>query len=325
MTEWGDRIKAELNLREMIEDDLGAPVRKSGAWEFWVCPFHSESDASFAVKDGSYHCFGCDKSGDAITWLTEYRGLDYKDIGAMAGEQNETERRLRRIEYEQRKMKRRQDEQEKRLSALEYMARCLDWKVYHAAMQEQHREYWYSEGIHDEAIERYNLGYCAQCPTDNERRASYTIPVFAGGSLRNIRHRLVGANNGDKYRPHRAGLGSMLFNADSITKGARVIVWEGEKKTIVMSQYIDGAHVGTMGKRSWKNEWSRLLLPCSEVIVALDPDAIESAYKLAGLLRDAGARLVRVAHFPVKPDDAVNIYAATMPDIEYILRTARSV
>ena len=230
------------------------------------------------------------------------------------------------MEIRMRQIERRQEEQERQLSALQYMAQCTDHKTYHDAMQETHREYWYSEGIYDEAIERHNLGYCYRCPTDHDGRASYTIPVFYGGVLQNIRHRLVGAQDGDKYRPHRAGLGAMLFNADSIERGRDVIIWEGEKKTVVMAQHLGAfAHVGTMGKRTWKVAWSQWFLPCRSVIVAFDPDADASAVKLAGVLRDAGVRSVRVAHFPVKPDDAVNLYSATMGDIEYILRTARSV
>jgi hypothetical protein len=223
-----------------------------------------------------------------------------------------------------RQLERRQEEQEKRLSALEYMAHCTDWRAYHNAMGERNREYWYGEGIYDDAIRDFSLGYCAQCPTDSERRPSYTIPVWGNGILRNIRHRLVGAANGDKYRPHRAGLGAMLFNIDALQKSDRAIIWEGEKKTIVMAQHLAGfANVGTMGKRVWKREWSAQFTGKRDVIVALDPDAMDSAQSLGKLLADAGARSVRVAMFPVKPDDAVNLYAATAQDIEYILMTAR--
>ncbi len=51
----------------------------------WVglCPFHNEKSPSFSVnqQQGFYHCFGCQKSGDAITFVREVEGLDF--VGAV--------------------------------------------------------------------------------------------------------------------------------------------------------------------------------------------------------------------------------------------------
>lgn len=46
-----------------------------------LCPFHNEKTPSFSVNRDRqmYHCFGCGKSGDAITFLREYEGLSYPD------------------------------------------------------------------------------------------------------------------------------------------------------------------------------------------------------------------------------------------------------
>lgn len=288
----------------------GIDIRKHVAGEYvGPCPWCGGSDRFHLWDEGNYWCRQCNARG----WIGD--GDDLTD----------DEKRLRRIEAEQARQARQIAEQEKRLTALEYMAHCTDWRSYHNAMDSQRREYWYTEGIFDEAIRAFSLGYCAQCPTDEKRRPSYTIPVWSGGVLHNIRHRLIGADNGDKYRPHRAGLGAMIFNADSLqNEKGRAIIWEGEKKTIVMGQYLtDCANVGTMGKRVWQSEWSVKFKAVQDVVIALDPDAIDSAYNLAKLLRDAGARCVRVAQFPVKPDDAVTLYDATAQDIEYILMTAR--
>ena len=67
-----------LDLVRLIEEDLGEPVKKSSAWLFWRCPFHADSNPSLAVKVGSDHwfCFGCRKSGNAATWLREYRKMN---------------------------------------------------------------------------------------------------------------------------------------------------------------------------------------------------------------------------------------------------------
>ena len=118
-------------------------------------------------------------------------------------ENNRSEWRLQALERQQR-------EQEERLSRLERMHKCTDHLRYHQALTDEAREYWWAEGITDESIARYLLGYCSSCPTDQEKRPSYTIPVINDGHLENIRHRLKDVT-ADKYRPHMAGLGVQAF------------------------------------------------------------------------------------------------------------------
>ena len=45
-----------------------------------LCPFHQEKTPSFNVVEskGFYHCFGCGAHGDAIRWLQEVEGLDFR-------------------------------------------------------------------------------------------------------------------------------------------------------------------------------------------------------------------------------------------------------
>ena len=48
-----------------------------------LCPFHTEKTPSFSVSPdkGVFHCFGCQKSGDAITFVREVEQLDF--VGAV--------------------------------------------------------------------------------------------------------------------------------------------------------------------------------------------------------------------------------------------------
>jgi len=218
------------------------------------------------------------------------------------------------------RLERKQRENEERLSKLEQMARCTDDVRYHQSLTDQALEYWFGEGIFQESINRYLLGYCPRCPTDVAGRPSYTIPVKNGGKLENIRHRLVGAES-DKYRPHMAGLGTQLFNADDLNEAHdSIIVAEGEKKVIVLDQCGFRA-VGISGKRNFKREWLRRFDGIRTVYVALDPDATASAYRLAALF---GGR-ARVVQTPVKIDDMIVQYGAGASDIEAYLRVARPV
>lgn len=207
------------------------------------------------------------------------------------------------------------------------MAHCHDHIIYHEGMDIDQMGYWIDEGIDVDSIIKYKLGCCPRCPTDRDGRPSYTIPVFDrdGKTLINIRHRLIGADNGSKYRPHMAGLGTQLFGSSVLNENyQRVIVAEGEKKCIILNQY-GFPSVGTMGKNVWKKQWLDWFEGVGEVVVALDPDAMESAWKLGAILQTSISGVVRVAQFPVKPDDMIVRYGATTDDVDCFLRWARPV
>ncbi len=51
----------------------------SGGRSVGLCPFHHEKTPSFTVSRDrqTYHCFGCGKGGDAISFLCEFDGLSF--------------------------------------------------------------------------------------------------------------------------------------------------------------------------------------------------------------------------------------------------------
>lgn len=55
-------------------------LKKAGKNMSACCPFHSEKSPSFSVNadKGFYYCFGCGASGDAIEFVMEYDGLDFR-------------------------------------------------------------------------------------------------------------------------------------------------------------------------------------------------------------------------------------------------------
>ena len=75
-----DRLLSSINIIDVIGRRLTLE-RKGGA--YWAkCPFHGsgeERTASFKVYEetGTYHCFGCKESGNAIHFLRKHDGLDF--------------------------------------------------------------------------------------------------------------------------------------------------------------------------------------------------------------------------------------------------------
>jgi DNA primase len=64
-------------------------LKKSGANHMGLCPFHGEKTASFSVNAAKqfYHCFGCGAHGDAIRFLMEHSGMDFRDAVADLAQQ----------------------------------------------------------------------------------------------------------------------------------------------------------------------------------------------------------------------------------------------
>lgn len=274
------------------------------------CPFCRAGDDRFHVwqERGNYWCRVCGKKG----FVDEGEALTPEEL------------RLRRIEIEQARQRREVEDLQRRLSALERMEK--EWpqaEAYHRNLDvvPGAREWWQAQGLFPDWQDHFHVGYCGRCPTDDEGRASYTIPVTDGGKLVNIRHRLVDAPNGDKYRPHIAGLGASLFNIDALTTTAGpIMIVEGEKKAMVLQQY-DFPAVAIAGCRTWKREWTPRFDHADPVYIALDPDAMDSARKLAGVFNGRA----RVVALPCKADDFFSVYHGTLRQFQAFVDKARRV
>jgi hypothetical protein len=75
-------VRARTDLARLIGQDV--TLRRHGREYIGLCPFHQERTPSFTVvaDRGFYHCFGCGANGDAIRYLEETRGLEFRDAVA---------------------------------------------------------------------------------------------------------------------------------------------------------------------------------------------------------------------------------------------------
>jgi len=80
-----DDLLNRVDIVEVI--DSRVPLKKKGR-EYWACcPFHGEKTASFSVSPAKqfYHCFGCQKSGNAVGFLMDYDHMEFVEaIEALA-------------------------------------------------------------------------------------------------------------------------------------------------------------------------------------------------------------------------------------------------
>jgi DNA primase len=154
----------ELLQRTDIVDVIGKYVRlkKSGANFVGLCPFHDEKSPSFSVSPTKqfYHCFGCGKGGDAISFLTEYTGATFQEavqdlaqrIGVVVPEDD-------RSPLERERQQRESAQVQDLTSVLERAAGAYRAQLNASARA---KAYLNQRAVSAQAIDTYSLGYAPQ-------------------------------------------------------------------------------------------------------------------------------------------------------------------
>lgn len=72
-----ERVRQSTDIVKLVSEHT--QLKRVGRRWSGLCPFHNEKTGSFSVnaEQGVYHCFGCKKSGDSITFVRELEHLDF--------------------------------------------------------------------------------------------------------------------------------------------------------------------------------------------------------------------------------------------------------
>lgn len=72
-----ERVRQSTDIVKLVSEHT--QLKRVGRRWSGLCPFHNEKTGSFSVnaEAGLYHCFGCKKSGDSITFVRELEHLDF--------------------------------------------------------------------------------------------------------------------------------------------------------------------------------------------------------------------------------------------------------
>jgi DNA primase len=84
-----DGFLDELRARTPLAAVIGRRVKLTRSGRNWkgCCPFHNEKSPSFYVYEDGYHCFGCGAHGDAVGFVMQSQGLQFREaVEMLAGE-----------------------------------------------------------------------------------------------------------------------------------------------------------------------------------------------------------------------------------------------
>jgi DNA primase len=333
-------VREVVDAADMIEVVSGrTTLRKAGARYSGRCPFHEERTPSFSVNaaDKLYHCFGCGKGGDVITFVRETENLDF------AGAVEWLAERFRvTLEYEEtsprvEEARKRRD----RLHALlDQAAAFYERHLWETAAGEPVRAYLASRGLEEPVCREFRLGlspgrglaqkarekgFGAQelraAGLTNARGSDYfpqrlmfpladsrgRIVGFQARKLREddpLRGKYVNSPEGELFHKSAILYGLHLART-AIAKQERAVIVEGNTDVIALRQAGVEAVVASMGTALTERQLKELQRLTRRIYLCFDSDAAGEDATLRGMeLATSLGFDVRVVTLPKGQDPA---------------------
>jgi DNA primase len=355
-----DEIRRRIDIVEVI----GAHVqlKKAGHNHKGLCPFHNEKTPSFNVNaaKGFFYCFGCQKKGDAFSFVMEYEGKSFLEAARTlaertgvtipehpitAGERSQRSQRSTLLEVN-------------RIAARFFRDTLLDDRRGATG-----RAYLLERGIDAATAEHFELGYAAdawdalashltsrQVPGRLAELAGLVVPrkqrdgyydrfrnrlvcpvILPGGEIAGFSGRLLGDTDAAKYinTPETPVFkkSRLLFGIhrarDAFRTKRRAIVVEGNFDVISLHQHGYEEAVASLGTALTAEQVEALRRLCDEVVLVYDGDRAgrAAALKALGVLEKAGvASRIAVPPGGLDPDELVRRDPA---GFEQLLRRAQ--
>jgi DNA primase len=219
-----DSFKQDLLNRLDIVDVVGRYVqlRKAGANFSGLCPFHNEKTPSFTVSPAKqfYHCFGCQKHGNAIGFLMDYGSMGYvdavKELAASVGMQ---------VPAWQPRTPEEAKRQERETDLFALLQKAMEF--YRGELKRAPRaiEYLKGRGLSGEVAARFGLGYAA----DDWQGLKRCFAGYDDAAL--VECGLVIESEGKRYDRFRDRVMFPIFNRRDLVVGfGGRVLGEGEPK-----------------------------------------------------------------------------------------------
>ncbi|MCG5103072.1 DNA primase [Oceanobacillus alkalisoli] len=342
-----EEVIEEVRKANNIVDVVGEYVqlKKQGRNYFGLCPFHGENTPSFSVTQEKqiFHCFGCGKGGNVVTFLMEMESFSFfeamETLASRSGITLPTTGNEKRSSYS--------EENQRILEASEWLTKLYNHLLRYTKDGKEGYNYFQDRSILDETIDVFQLGFAPntkdfiveflekkgfnkqlliKAGLVSERDDGTVTDRFQGRVIFPIRNHLGKTvafggraihDQGPKYlnspESELFQKGRLLYNFDlakrHIRKENEVILFEGYMDVIAAYQAGIKNVVATLGTALSESQAKLLRRYVNEVIICYDGDDAgqEASFKAAGMLRQAGCT-VKVAYLKDgnDPDTFIN-------------------
>ncbi len=213
-----DDVLDKTSLFQLIDEYV--PLKKEGANYKACCPFHQEKTPSFYVMEskGFYHCFGCQKSGNAISFLMDFLKHDFLEaleilairVGLEVPRQHEVS----------------VEATEKRKSQQDLMTAVDKLYQQNLKVTPEVINYLKARGISGATAKHFHLGFAKNSWHELEERFKNNTPELLALGM------LVENDKGNRYSRFRNRLMFPIFNrkGEVIAFGGRVVNPEDKPK-----------------------------------------------------------------------------------------------
>ena len=329
------RVRQEADFVAIASEEIG--LKRVGQRWVGLCPFHAEKTPSFSINatENLFFCFGCQKSGDVITFVREIKHLDFVESVEYLASRTGIE-----LRYDDKAVG---ADRQRHNRLVEAMGRAVEWyhqRLLTAPDARPARDYLRSRGYDGDVARAYKLGWApdewdALCrelklPDDvlrdtglgfvNKRdrrqdtfRARLLFPIFdVRGDPVAFGGRALGGD-GPKYKnsPETAlySKSKVLYGLNwaktEVVSSGEVIVCEGYTDVIGLAQAGLSRAVATCGTSLADEHFRMLKNFARRVVLAYDADAAgqEAAARFYAWERQYEVDIV-VAGLPAGEDPA---------------------
>jgi len=278
-----ERIKQNIDCRDLIERDLGKPKYRSHKYSTYKCPLHNEEKGySFVVYEDHWVCFGkCGYGGDAISWLMEWHNVSFHEACERLSSGD-----LPKLQQPMHTSKNRVPALSEPPDA-EWRSRAEEI-VKHAELNlwgEQGKrglEYLKAQrGLTENIILEARLGYIPgsywewKTIYDLTVPCGITIPWYADQMLWGVKVRRAAGQQ--RYQQVSGGnIKGCLYLADTIQPGLSLMITEGEFDALtvrqVASDLVSVASIGSAANKNINLRWFSKLITAPSILLRMDED-----------------------------------------------------
>lgn len=144
-------IKDRLDIAEIIGERV--VLKKVGQHFKGLCPFHQEKTPSFIVSSskGIWHCFGCNKGGDVISFVQAIEQVEFREALQMLAARAGVELKKQATGSS--------DKRQRLYELLDWTARFYHELLLNQSVGKKSKEYLAKRGVTEESMKLFSIGY----------------------------------------------------------------------------------------------------------------------------------------------------------------------